>query len=174
MHSGAAAVGFTLFSLLLAATTATAQRPGPGAVDGNCAGPAAEGDTLQISCSSGGVITAVDFAMYGAVQGSCPMGLTKGSCGTDVSAHMRTACVGQSSCTMHCSHKDQGCENGVGPTCGCAFTSGPNKSKAPFLAVADPCPGKSKQQGARVTCNTSQPAAGGGVPSWVRRFVRKS
>jgi hypothetical protein len=143
----------------LSLATATAQRPGPGGGGASLGcGKGQEGDTLTLSCP-GGVVTAVDFAVYGQVTGACP-GLAKGDCGADISVHMKAACVGQVSCTMHCSHKDKGCAEGVGPTCGCAFTSGP--SKTPFLALADPCPGHAKTQGARVTCNNTTPAGGGG------------
>jgi alpha-L-rhamnosidase len=145
---------------------ALAQRPGPGSGDPTCS-TGEEGVTLDLSCpatavSETSVITDVKFALYGSVSGTCQSALGKGDCGADITAHMKAACVGRSSCTVHCSHKDEGCVQGKGPTCGCAFTSGPSKVAAPFMAIPDPCPGKSKSQGVRVLCNGTSHGPGGG------------
>eukprot|EP01050_Picozoa_sp_SAG11_P033659 SAG11_NODE_11531_length_754_cov_1.461069_1_plen_136_part_01 len=83
-----------------------------------------EGASLVLACPPGGVVTKVNFALYGEVNGSCSGALSKGSCGTDISPAVTVACVGQSGCTVHCSHNNKGCTRGIGPTCGCALTAG--------------------------------------------------
>ena len=116
-----------------------------------------EGASLALACPHGGVVTKVAFALYGDVKGSCSSGaLSKGSCGTDISPAVTAACVGQSGCTVHCSHKDKGCAGGDGPTCGCAITAASGKTT--FLKLPDPCPGRPKTQGVTMTCNNTAPA----------------
>ena len=150
-------------TLVLVAVGAAAQRPGPGGSGGTCAS-GAEGATLSVGCASGGVINSVVFAEYGSVTGQCP-GMSAGTCGTNVLTEAKTACVGQSVCSVHCSHSDTGCVEGKGKTCGCAFTSGSAKTPGKFLPIPDPCPGKKKTQGLEVTCNTTAPGPVSGSAS---------
>ena len=132
--------------------------PGPGGSGGTCAS-GAEGATLSVGCASGYVIASVVFADYGSVTGHCP-GMSAGTCGTNVLAEAKTACVGQSACSVHCSHSGTGCVEGKGKNCGCGFTSGSAKTPGKFLPIPDPCPGKKKTQGLEVTCNTTASALG--------------
>lgn len=150
--------------LMLRLPSAAGQRPGPAGGDPSCA-TGAEGATLTLGCPSEGLITKVDFAVYGGVSGACGGTFSKGSCGADITAEVTAACVGQSECTVHCGHNDpEGCKEGVGPTCGCAFTSGTKKTPLPFDKMADPCPGKQKTQAYSVTCNSTSPGGGVSAP----------
>ena len=109
--------------------------------------------TLQLACPVGGVITGVTFAEYGLISGSCPSSLTKeGSCDVDISKPVESACVGQSSCSVMCSHSC--CPSPR--CCGCLLTSGSNKTATHF-SVSDPLPGATKIAAVRVTCNNSLP-----------------
>eukprot|EP01043_Picozoa_sp_COSAG02_P075008 COSAG02_NODE_15268_length_1187_cov_1.545037_1_plen_259_part_01 len=152
---------------MLRLPSAAGQRPGPAGGDPSCA-TGAEGATLTLGCPSEGLITKVNFAVYGGVSGACGGTFSKGSCGADITAEVTAACVGQSECTVHCGHNDpEGCKEGVGPTCGCAFTSGTKKTPLPFDKMTDPCPGKKKTQAYSVTCNNTSPGGGGGSAPFV-------
>jgi hypothetical protein len=108
--------------------------------------------TLQLACPVGGVITGVNFAQYGLITGSCPSSLTKqGSCDVDISQPVESACVGQGSCTVMCSHSC--CPSPR--CCGCLLTSGSNKTTVHF-SIPDPLPGATKVSAVRVSCNNTQ------------------
>ena len=140
-----------LYCALGAATVAALAEPLGGAE--TCA-EGAESTTLQLGCSAGtgAIITGVDFAQYGLVSGSCPSSLAKGRCDADITGPVRRACIGQSSCTVMCSHSCCPSPN----CCGCVLTSGTNTTKL-FADVPDPIWGASKSQGVKVTCNSSLP-----------------
>ena len=59
-----------------------------------------ESTMLELACPTGGVITAVTFAQYGLISGSCSSSLAKGSCDADITDPVHQACVGQRSCTL--------------------------------------------------------------------------
>ena len=107
--------------------------------------------TLQLACPANGVITGVNFAKYGLITGSCPSSLTKeGSCDADISQPVESACIGQSSCSVMCSHSC--CP--LPRCCGCLLTSGSNKTTVHF-SIPDPLPGATKVSAVRVTCNNT-------------------
>ena len=107
--------------------------------------------TLQLACAAGGVITGVAFAQYGLISGSCPSSLTtEGTCDVDISRPVESACVGQSSCSIMCSHSC--CPSAS--CCGCLLTSGSNKT-AVHYRIPDPLPGATKVSAVRVICNNS-------------------
>lgn len=116
-------------------------------------GPAdSRGPVLQLACPAGGVITAVTFAQYGLISGTCPS-FTNTGCAADVSKPVESACIGQSSCTVNCDHS---CCPLHPWCCGCTFTSGSNKTRQ-YVNVSDPLPHASKTQAVQVACNNSQP-----------------
>ena len=115
----------------------------------------AESDQLTLRCAPGGVITGVQFADYGQLNGgSCPGVKGSGSCGTDISEAVAAGCVGKPSCGVRCSHSaaETGgcCVEGQGTCCGCQITAG--ETSMPFLSLRDPCPDMPKSQAVQVTC----------------------
>jgi hypothetical protein len=125
--------------------------PPPTCADGPADGRSAS-LTLQLACPAAGVITAVTFAQYGLISGTCPA-FTSTGCAADISKPVEAACIGQSSCTVNCDHS---CCPSHPWCCGCTFTSGSNKTRQ-YVNVSDPLPGASKSQAVQVSCNNSLP-----------------
>ncbi len=60
---------------------------------------AIDGQTLTLTCPTGGTITAIKFAEYGTVTGSCPS-FAKGACdAANEISYISSACLGKSSCS---------------------------------------------------------------------------
>ncbi|KAF6174297.1 hypothetical protein GIB67_040790 [Kingdonia uniflora] len=84
---------------------------------GTACGKAYEGNTLELSCNSGGqTISDIKFASFGDPQGTCTS-FKKGSCESENSlAIIQQACIGKESCSIDVSEKTFGssnCSNGV-------------------------------------------------------------
>ncbi|XP_030491853.2 beta-galactosidase 15 [Cannabis sativa] len=79
-------------------------------------GTAYEGNTIELSCNNGKIISGIDFASFGDPKGECGS-FTKGVCESNVSvSEVEKACVGKESCSVNVSTNTFGsvdCGNGV-------------------------------------------------------------
>jgi len=92
---------------------------------------ASDGAPLNLACPAGSSITAVKFAAYGTVTGSCPT-FTKGTCDAGgVVPWVQSQCIGKTSCSFINFH----------------------------LTVGDPCVNVVKTMAVILTCTSSQSAA---------------
>jgi hypothetical protein len=87
-----------------------------------------EKQTMWLQCSTGGVISAVEFASYGTATGSCGS-FSQSSChAANSSGMVAAACVGKNSCTLNASS---------------SVFSDPCSGTAKWLAVQVHCSGQS-------------------------------
>ena len=100
-----------------------------------------EAKTAILSCAAPGKIATVAYAGFGTLTAGCPS-LAKGSCFADLSAAVRTACVGKLVCTVVCTGGEGCIVNGAA------------------VNVTDPCYGTKKTVSVSITCSGAPPAPG--------------
>eukprot|EP01048_Picozoa_sp_COSAG05_P007789 COSAG05_NODE_561_length_8675_cov_3.694846_12_plen_521_part_00 len=163
----------------------------PRAQDSTCVATGKEDSNVQLTCSpaeGGGEnhISAVTFAEFGTANGDCHGGFHPGSCAVDLSGNLTAACVGQSSCSIHCIMGSCKINNGASFTAILpiyeymyllslrAYCMGVDILScavgASFSIGGDPCPGTPKHITAQVVCaHTPAPAS---VAPWHISGVR--
>ena len=117
----------------------------------NCAPLGKEDTDVELSCpaAAGGAtnhIKSIKFAEFGTATGDCHTGFQPGGCAVDLAPNLTAACVGRSTCTIHCIMGS------------CHINGG-----TPFSIGGDPCPGTPKHITAQVEC-AQAPGSGAATP----------
>jgi alpha-L-rhamnosidase len=91
---------------------------------------------VLVGCNPGATITAVPFASFGTINGTCPKSLAVGKChsGQNVTAYVTKRCLGKETCKVYVDN----------------------------FVFGDPCEGVKKQLGVEVTCGAGPSPS----PSW--------
>eukprot|EP01043_Picozoa_sp_COSAG02_P069551 COSAG02_NODE_11964_length_1623_cov_2.889082_1_plen_348_part_01 len=119
----------------------------------NCAPMGKEDTDVELSCpaaahGASNHIKSITFAEFGTATGDCHTGFKRGGCAVNLAPNLTSACVGRSSCTIHCIMGSCHINGGI-----------------PFSIGGDPCPGTPKHISVQVEC-ALVPAAEASTQPW--------